>query len=94
MKKPFLWFVLAAIVLCSTESFCQMDRGAIRKNNRRMMTYRGKKSSFSKEKRYVSMAFTLNALNYYGDLAPNPSPFSTDISFTRPAIGLSVSVIP
>ena len=91
MKKAFLWFVLAAIVLCSNESFCQMDRGVIRKNNRRMMTYRGKKSNFSKEKRYVSIAFTLSALNYYGDLAPNPSPFSTDISFTRPAIGLSVS---
>ena len=37
------------------------------------------------------MALSLNALNYYGDLAPSPSRFSTDISFTRPAIGISVS---
>ena len=55
------------------------------------MTYRGKKSSFSKEKRYISLGFNLNALNYYGDLAPDPGRFSTDLSFTRPAIGISVS---
>lgn len=90
MKKAFLWLILA-VLLCSHEAYSQMDRGAIRKNNKRLMTYRGKKSNFSKEKRYVSVAATLNALNYYGDLAPNPSRFSTDLSFTRPAMGISVS---
>ena len=90
MKKAFLWSILA-VLLCCHATYAQMDRGAIRKNNKRMMTYRGKKSNFSKEKRYVSAAFTLNALNYYGDLAPTPSKFSTDVSFTRPAMGISVS---
>lgn len=55
------------------------------------MSYRGKKSNFSKEKRYFTAGFTLNALNYYGDLAPNVSRFSTDISFTRPAVGIAFS---
>ncbi|HEY9486830.1 MAG TPA: DUF6089 family protein [Chryseosolibacter sp.] len=91
MPKAFLCFVLAASFLCSHEAFSQMDRGTIRKNNKRLMTYRGHKSNFSSEKRYISIGFTLNALNYYGDLAPKPGPFSTDISFTRPAIGLSFS---
>lgn len=91
MKFRLLWIVLLTTLLCSNEVYSQMDRGSIRKNNKRLMTYRGRKSDFSKEKRYFSVGFTLNALNYYGDLAPNPGRFSTDVSFTRPAIGISVS---
>jgi len=53
------------------------------------MTYRGRKSVFGKEKVYSMIGLSVNALNYYGDLAPTTSKFSTDISFTRPAIGLS-----
>lgn len=91
MKKGFLWILLLATFVYSHGVFGQMDRGSIRKNNKRLMTYRGKKSDFSKEKRYLSAGLTVNALNYYGDLAPNPGRFSTDISFTRPAVGISVS---
>lgn len=90
MKAALHWFMLAMFVFGSLEGFAQFDRGTIRKNNKRLMTYRGKKSEFRKEKRYLSVGFTINALNYYGDLAPNPGRFSTDISFTRPAIGLTV----
>ena len=90
--KVLIWVLFAVFLLSgSQEAFAQMNRQAIRKNNKRIMTYRGKKSNFSKEKRYYSLGFSLNALNYYGDLAPNPSRFSTDISFTRPAIGLTFS---
>ena len=81
--------MITIFVFGSHEAFSQMDRGSIRKNNKRLMTFRGKKSNFSKEKRYLSVGLTLNALNYYGDLAPNPGMLSTDISFTRPAIGIS-----
>ena len=56
-----------------------------------MSSYRGKKEWFSKEKRYNTLGIALNALNYYGDLAPKPTQFSTDISFTRPAVGLTFS---
>lgn len=55
------------------------------------MTYRGKKQGFGKEKRYDQVSLTLNAMNYYGDLAPKPNRFSTDLSLTRPAVGLSYS---
>lgn len=37
------------------------------------------------------LGFSVNALNYYGDLSPRPGRFSTDISFTRPAFGLVFS---
>ncbi len=88
--KALYWTTLVTFLLCSVEAFSQMDRGSIRRNNKRMMTYRGKKSGFSAEKRYFAVGMTVNALNYYGDLAPRSNQFSTDISFTRPAIGLSV----
>jgi len=53
------------------------------------MTYRGRKSSFEKDKAYSMVGISVNALNYYGDLAPKPNRFSTDISFTKPAIGIT-----
>ncbi|WP_185152671.1 DUF6089 family protein, partial [Fulvivirga aurantia] len=43
---------------------------------------------FSKEKRYNYIAVSLNAFNYFGDLAPLNKNASTDISFTRPAVGV------
>lgn len=67
-----------------------MNRKAIKRNNKKMYSYRGKKA-FGKEKIYSAIGLSVNALNYFGDLAPKPSRLSTDISFTRPAIGLSFS---
>jgi hypothetical protein len=92
MTRNLKWFLLAVYLFSGAEEvFSQMDRRTIRQNNKRIMTYRGKKSNFGKEKRYFFAGFSVNALNYYGDLAPNPGRFSTDLSFTRPAIGISVS---
>lgn len=83
-------YVLLAFFLFSffQEAEAQMSRRNIKKNNRRISSYRGRKSHFSRDKAYSMLGVSLNALNYYGDLAPSPSRFSTDISFTRPAIGL------
>lgn len=53
-----------------------------------MSTYRGGKYSF-KRNRYNAVGLSLNAFNYYGDLSPTPKKLSTDIAFTRPAIGAS-----
>jgi len=71
------------------EASAQLNRKSIKKNNKRISSYRGKKSSFGKEKRYNAVGLSLNAVNYYGDLAPRPQRVSTDISFTRPGLGLS-----
>ncbi|MEO8473441.1 MAG: DUF6089 family protein [Chryseolinea sp.] len=56
-----------------------------------MSNFRGQKSWFGKEKRYDMIGVSVSALNYYGDLSPRPTRFSTDISFTRPALALSFS---
>lgn len=66
----------------------QMSPQRIKKNNWRIFTYQGEKIRFGKNKIYNTIGFSLNALNYYGDLAPRPNRLSTDLSFTRPAIGL------
>lgn len=71
------------------ESFAQLNRKSIKKNNKRIASFRGKKSAFGKEKRYNAIGVSLNAVNYYGDLAPRPQRISTDISFTRPGLGVS-----
>ncbi|AYB30604.1 hypothetical protein D4L85_08450 [Chryseolinea soli] len=68
-----------------------MSRRNIKKNNKRISTFRGRKAWFAKEKVYNAIGFSVSALNYYGDLAPRPSKFSTDISFTKPALAFSFS---
>ncbi|MFZ1806629.1 MAG: DUF6089 family protein [Cyclobacteriaceae bacterium] len=90
MRK--LWLVvlsLSLLIIVTPEAEAQLNRKSIKKNNKRIASYRGRKTSFGKEKRYNSIGLSLNAVNYYGDLAPRPQRVSTDISFTRPGIGLS-----
>lgn len=46
---------------------------------------------FTKELKYTTVGVSLNAINYFGDLAPRPGNLSTDISFTRSGFGLLVN---
>lgn len=88
--KKILFLLVAVLFLASAEdSFAQMNRRNIKKNNRRISSFRGKKNNFNKQKKYNTIGLSLSALNYFGDLSPKPGSFSTDISFTRPAVGLS-----
>jgi hypothetical protein len=91
MKKLLLLLLPFFVLLGSIEAEAQMTRKAIKRNNKRLSSFRGRKQHFGKEKAYSMVGFSLNAMNYYGDLAPRPSRFSTDISLTRPAIGLVLS---
>jgi hypothetical protein len=89
MRRVFYLTLALSLLMCSTKAWSQLNRKSIKKNNRRISHFRGKKFHFGKEKVYNSIGISLNAFNYYGDLAPKPSRFSTDITFTRPAIGFS-----
>lgn len=53
-----------------------------------MAKFEGQRFSF-KNKSYNAIGISLNAFNYYGDLSPSPKRLSTDLSLTRPAIGVS-----
>lgn len=88
MRKLLICLLAVACVLFSLDSYGQFNRKMIKRNNKRIATYTGKKK-FGREHVYSGIGFSLNALNYYGDLSPLPSKFSTDISFTKPGFGLS-----
>src|SRR5436190_5586334 len=87
--KFICWLLL--VLLISAPAYSQMSRAKIKRNNRRISNYRGKRYTFSQEKKYSTIGITFNTLNYYGDLSPKPSYFSTDLSLTKPAIGISFS---
>ena len=89
MRKIFYLIIAIALLASGNEAFAQMNRKSIKKNNRRIATFRGRKAWFSKEKRYNSIGVSISALNYFGDLSPKPGKLSTDISFTKPAIAFS-----
>lgn len=90
MRKVCL--LLVCLIMCFTfDSEAQFNRKNIKKNNKKISKYRGRKEHFGKEKLYSAFGVSINAINYYGDLAPKPSRFSTDISFTRPGFGASFS---
>jgi len=92
MRKLCLVLVSVFLVLASSEGvLAQLRRGTIKRNNKQIGSFRGRKSGFGKEKRYNAIGFSVNALNYYGDIAPLPQRVSTDISFTRPAFGISLA---
>src|SRR5688572_19302785 len=90
MKKiACLFFAVIMVVAFDQDVYGQMNRKQIKKNNKRIGSYRGRKTHFDKNKVYNAVGISLNAFNYYGDLSPSPKRFSTDLSLTRPAIGIS-----
>ena len=90
MRKLSLVVIALVLMLAAADgAWAQFNRGNIKKNNKRIASYRGKKNGFGHEKIYNAVGVSVNALNYYGDIAPLPKRISTDISFTRPAFGLS-----
>lgn len=89
MKRSLHLILLVAILIAfGTEGHCQLNRRAIKKNNKKMSKFEGFRYKF-KDKAYSAVGISLNALNYYGDLSPAPKKVSTDLSLTRPAIGIS-----
>lgn len=90
MRKLVL--VLLPVLLIgflSTDLMAQLNRKNIKKNNKRISHFKGKKQGFTKDKKYSSLGFSVNALNYYGDIAPRPQRVSSDITLTRPGFGIS-----
>ena len=88
MKKIFLFLLTFFLIsTVSLESYSQLNRRQIKKNRRQISTYRGKKK-FGKDRRYNAVGFQVNAMNYFGDIAPGPSVFSTDFGRTKPGFGI------
>lgn len=89
MKKYYFIVVVLVMIFSAEDAFTQLKAKQIRKNNRRISNYRGQRSDFGKDKVYSQIGISINSFNYFGDLAPLRDKISTDISFTRPGIGIS-----
>lgn len=85
MKKIYILFALAILVFASIN-----EAEAQRRDNYRgeISKFRGFRNKFPTQSKYLSLGVTVNALNYFGDLAPKSGIFSTDISLTKPGFGL------
>ncbi len=88
-KLSFVVLSVALLVGSISEAYSQFNARSIKKTNKRIAHYRGKKSGFSKSNVYSGIGVSINALNYFGDLSPSTSKLSTDLSFTKPGFGLS-----
>jgi len=83
MKKLTFLLLFFLIFSLANEVMAQRYRGT-----RRISNYTSGRIAFSPVKRYNAIGVTVNALNYFGDLSPLSNALSTDISFTRPGIGI------
>ncbi len=84
MKKLTFFLIFFLLFSLANEAMAQYRRGG----TRRISNYTSGRIAFSPIKRYNAIGVTVNALNYFGDLSPLSNATSTDISFTRPGIGL------
>ncbi|MCZ6694699.1 MAG: hypothetical protein O6939_12405, partial [Bacteroidetes bacterium] len=88
--KKFLQLLLLGTIFYSLgqEAAFGQKRRYNNRYGKNLSTFKGQKIVFPKSKRYNSYGFSVNAFNYFGDMAPLPNRVSTDISFTRPGFGL------
>lgn len=95
MKKVLLLFciLMSALMVMPESADAQLFGGKKKKqkkNSRKMGSFSGSSRSFNPEITYFAVGGGINALNYFGDIAPRPTSFSTDVSFTRPGINFFV----
>lgn len=77
------------VFLVPAEAVAQFSTKGVKHSNKRIAGYKGTKSKFGKGKIYNAVGISINALNYYGDLSPSPSGFSTDLGYTKPGFGVN-----
>ncbi len=88
-------FIILILVITSTDLCAQQRRNKrLQRQNRKQQNYRtstftGKRIAFANSRQYITLGVSVSALNYFGDVTPKSGIFSTDISFTRPGIGVS-----
>jgi hypothetical protein len=80
MKLIKLFAILILSVVLINPVSAQLNRKQIKSNRKAMSKWKGKKNTFTKEKKYFSIGFSVNSMSYLGDIAPKASwgrPLST-----------------
>ncbi len=87
--KFFGLILLCISLLAINDAQAQRKSKAyLKKKNKKIGSYKGGSIHFDKGKRYLSLGFSADALNYFGDVTPKSGIASTDISLTRPAFSI------
>ena len=87
--KLIAFLVISIILFSAHDTEAQRrKKGYLKRKNRKIGNYKGGSIHFDKNKRYLAFGASIDALNYFGDIAPKSSLVSTDLSFTRPAFSL------
>ncbi len=88
-KTSFILIILLLTIFVGNDLFAQRHSFKSRaERNKSISRYHGGAAG-GKFRAYHYVGLGLNALNYYGDLAPVSRIASTDVSFTRPGGGLT-----
>ena len=77
--------IFFSLILVHDVSAQRRSKGYLKRKNKKVGNYKGGSIHFDKNKRYLSLGVSIDAVNYFGDLAPKSQIASTNISFTRPA---------
>lgn len=89
LLKLFLLILLSISFLAVNDVQAQRkSKSYLKRKNKKIGKYTGGSIHFDKNKRYGNVGFSVDALNYFGDLAPKSKIASTNISFTRPAFSI------
>jgi hypothetical protein len=94
MKSLITIMLTACLLVLTEECFAQRKAPArnkyqVRKaTNRDISHYKGGRVPNSRFRKYWYVGGSVNAMNYFGDLAPINKAASTDVSFTRPGLGV------
>ncbi len=90
MRKILLLSTLLMAILIVLPETADAQRRKRRKSSRNIGSFSGSKRLFNPEISYYGVGGGINALNYFGDIAPTSGFASTDISFTRPGFNIYV----
>lgn len=89
-KNLFVYSILSVFLFIGLEAEAQKSKyGKKSGKNKAISKYHGG-SVGGRFRPYQFAGFNINALNYYGDLAPVSKAGSTDVSFTRPGFGFNM----
>ncbi len=89
-KFLFVFFTVFMSLAMSVDLEAQISQRQIKKNRKRIANYKGRKKGFGKDRRYSYFGVSVNAMHYFGDLAPSSSMLSTDFGQTKPGFGVFV----
>ena len=92
--RKFVSVLVIVLLAFSIESQAQKRKYGMN-SSKKQAAYRGGKVQHGGIgiKKYSTVGVSINTMNYFGDITPTPSRFSTDLALTKPGIGITYSKV-